>query len=196
MDKKVTVSLFYGGGLPQGSIGEGDSSCPFQGDPLDDILASMAAEVKDRGYSEEEVKERIKRGPRQARIVITKDTITLDGYSLGRLNPSVRAFYILVCSHPEGLEVGEFHDKYLDEYQDIFYELERVRGEKEGKGMTFELDKRAPRYRDDIRKAIEKIELDHPELDLSSCKIYGKTKWRIGTKKVSIRMGTNSLKEL
>ena len=188
------TSIFYGGGPVKDESDKKPGSAPLCGDPLDDILASMTAEAKDRGYSEDEVKERINRGPRQAEIVITRESITLDGHPLEKLNPSVRAFYILVCSHPEGLEVRNFHDKYLDEYQDIFYNLKRVREQK--KEMSFELDIRAPRYRDDIRKAIEKIERDHPGIDLSSCKIYGKTKWRIRTMKVLILLGTNSLTEL
>ena len=166
---------------------------------MDDGIARFKAEMEDQGYSFKEVQERINKEPHNAIIVITKEAITLDGYPLEKLTPAIRAFYILICNHPEGLEVGKFHDKYLDEYKDIYWELNRKRKAKEKHGVSFELDKRASHYKDSIKKAIEKIEQDHLGIDLSSCKIYGEKKWRIQTKLVLVDpdlMGMNPYKEL
>ena len=196
MSKKGVISPFYGGGL---SLGQTETGCPLQGDPIDDLIARTKAEMEDQGYSFKEVQERINKEPYNARIVITKDAITLDGFPLEKLTPSERAFYILVCSHPEGLEVGKFHDEHIDDYQDIFWKLNRKRKEKEKHGVSFELDRRASHYKDSIKKAIEKIEQEHPGVNLSSCKIYGEKKWRIQTKLVWVNldlMGKNPYKEL
>lgn len=191
MSKEVKISPFYGGGFIQGKSQKNSPTAPLQGDPIDDMIARTKAEWKEKGVSEEELRKRWNEEPFAARVVITKNSITLEGHKMDeKLNPSVRAFYILICRHPEGITKGHFHDDYLDEYQDIFYALERKHEEKEEK-MTFELDKRAPRYRDDIRKAIEEIE-KQTGLNLSSCKIYGKLKWKITTKYIDDCLGNDS----
>lgn len=168
------------------------SECPFQGDPLDDFISRGLADMAELGYSSDEIKERINKEPYNPRIVISVDEIILDGHPLEGLNPSVRAFYILVCNHPEGLLVGQFHDEYLDEYKDIFQMLKRKRVMKKHNDMSFELDKRAKRYRDDIKKSIEKIEREFPGLNLSRCKIYGTERWIVQTRDIHNLMGINS----
>lgn len=192
MDKDVKVSIFFGGGVLQGLSPSNVSGCPLQGDPLDDIIARTNAEAEDKGYSAHELKERINAETYNAKIEITKDSITLDGYPLENLNPSVIAFYILVCNHSEGLVVGKFNDKYLDEYKRIYGEVKRKRKEKEDKGITFDLDNRSKRYRDDLNKAIKQIEQNHPGLNLSRCKIFGTERWKIQTSEVFNLMGINS----
>lgn len=187
------VSMFYGGGYyddegqPSAATKPAEDNfskegwCPLCGDPLDHILADCEMKAEEKGYSWEEMIQRLQDRKPAPSVILNDDAILIEGHPLEGLNPSVRAFYILVCRHPEGISVGKenLHERYLDEYKGIYYGLNRKRKPKSDKGITFELDRRAWRYRDDINKAIKKLE-ERTGLDLSRCCIYGDSNcWRV-----------------
>ncbi len=197
MDGKKRISIFYGGGSPKDdSNQEGTNSCPFQGDPLSATLASFKAHWEDLGGNIDDLGERIRDLTTiRNRILLKDEGITINGkYPLKDLKPSETAFYALVATHKEGLEVGRFHELYLDDYQDLFYSLKRKRKVKNKHGITFELDRRAQSYKTAINSIIEAIE-DRYGVQLPDCYIAGKTRWRLGAEVTNL-MGTNSLKEL
>ena len=196
--KKSTI-LFRGESAPKES-GKKLESLPLCGDPLDDLRNQLIAKANELGFSNEEINRRLKEEPHLAEVILSESDITVDGYKLKRLNPSIRAFYILVARHPEGIEKEvdpqgrlneSFQHKYIKEYKDIFNKLERTRKEKEGsKGRSFDLDSRFPRYRNDVNKAITAIEEAHKKLNLSSCKIVGTKCWKITAKVIDLTLIT------
>lgn len=197
MDSKKQISLFYGGGSPkEDTVQERANSCPLQGDPLSAAFASFTASWEDLGGNLDDLRERIKDSKNNKnRILLRDEGITINGkYPLKDLKPSETAFYALVATHKEGLEVGRFHELYLDDYQDLFYSLKRKRKVKNKHGITFELDRRAQSYKTAINSIIEAIE-DRYGVQLPDCYIAGKTRWRLGAEVTNL-MGTNSLKEL
>jgi hypothetical protein len=156
---------------------------------LDDLRAQLVAKAEEAGYSKEEIKRRLGKEPYLAEVVLTGSDITVDGYKLERLNPSVRAFYILVARHPEGIEKkedprlkGSFQERYEEEYKAIFNSLASIRK----KRATISLDARFQRYRDDVNKAIKAVEEAHGNLDLSSCKVVGTKCWKISARVVDM----------
>ena len=176
------TSIFYGGGPAREESGVKTGSAPLCGDPLDDLRAQLMAKAEEAGFSKEEISQRLKEEPHVAEVVLSESGIKVGGHELERLNPSVRAFYILVARHPEGIVKeedpesilkGSFQGRYLAEYEDILSKLKRIRKEKEFNGISFDLDARFPRYRDDVNKAIKTVEEAHEGLNLSSCKVVG-----------------------
>ena len=191
MGKKATVSLFHGGGPAKDESGKKPGQAPLCGDPLDDLRAQLVAKAEEAGYSKEEIKRRLGKEPYLAEVVLTGSDITVDGYKLERLNSSVRAFYILVARHPEGIEKkedprgllkGSFQERYEEEYKAIFNSLTSIRK----KRATISLDARFQRYRDDVNKAIKSVEEAHGNLDLSSCKVVGTQCWKISARVVDL----------
>lgn len=189
----MKTSIFFGGGLPvDDKSGKDSNGMPLQGDPNHDALVRHRMEVKNMHLSEEELKKYYEEADRKACVRITKDGVTLDGHVL-ELKPSRLAFYILVATHPEGIEKGKIYENYLDDYQDIYYVLPRKRKERKGKLISFKLDKEASKYVDEINDAIEQIEKETGAI-LATCKIWTDP-MMIGAS-VENFMGTNSLKEL
>ena len=177
------TSIFYGGGIPVGrNTCKESTEAPSQGDPLDDMIAEYRAKAQDMGYSTEEIAARERQHVTPSIVYISNGSITLDGHKL-ELIPSVKAFYILIANHPEGVFRKDLSKSdYLYEYRDYYISLDRTRALKsQNDTMSFELEKEASKYRTTINKAIERIEAAHGGINLSSCKIYG-TKWRITAK--------------
>ena len=187
------TSIFYGGGIPVGrNTCKESTGAPLQGDPRHDLIARHRAEEEDLRLSEEERAKVIEEVDRKAYVRITESEVTLDGQVL-KLKPSRLAFYILVATHPEGISKGQIHERYLDDYQDIFYVIDRKRAERKGKLMSFELDKEASKYVAEINNGIKQIE-EETGLVLASCKIMGDP-MRIYARVANL-MGMHSLKEL
>lgn len=187
------TSIFYGGGITvNGKTSKASTGAPLQGDPRHDLLARHRIEEEDLGITGDTHEEVLKEADRKAYVRITRDKITLDGHEL-KLKPSWKAFYILVANHPEGIKQGQIRELYLDDYQDIYYEIERERAEKKGKPMKFELDIESSRYVSEINNRIKQIE-EKTGLVLVSCKIMGDP-MRIYAR-VDNLMGMYSLKEL
>ena len=190
-----SISMFYGGGAPEkGMSFSGEGNCPLCGDPLDHLIMDLQVRASEQGYSREEIVKRINASGPMPRIVLSADEIRIEGHLLEGLKPSLRAFYILFCNHPEGLEVGKdrLHENCLDEYQDIYYKLARNREAKSSNGITFELDKRAHHYRNSIKDAIQRLE-DRTGLDLSKCCIHGRRRWLIPAAGTSVIWGSSPL---
>ena len=189
------ISIFYGGGtLEKEKIFSGEGSCPLCGDPLDHLIAEFQARASEQGYSSEEIVKRLNTSNPMPRIELSTQEIRIEGHLLEKLKPSIRAFYILLCIHPEGIEVGKdsLHENYLDEYQDIYYAMARSRKIKSSNGISFELDEMAQRYRTCIKEAIERLEED-TGLDLSKCCICGRRRWFIPAAGASIIRDSNTL---
>lgn len=185
------TSLFYGGGPAKDESGRKPASAPLSGDPFDHLRAQFIAKAEEAGYSKEEINRRLVEEPHLAEVVLTTCDIIVGGYNLEHLNPSVRAFYILVARHPEGLEKKEdpkgllkdsFQERYIEEYKEIFNRITSIRK----KRATFDLDARFLRYRDDVNKAIKAVEDAHKPLDLSSCMVVGTKCWKINAKVVDL----------
>lgn len=189
------TSIFYGGGPVKDESDKKPGSAPLCGDPAGDLIVRMYAEASEEGIPKEMIDQRIKDGLHIANIVLSESDITVDGYKLEHLNPSVRAFYILVARHPEGIKRKvspdpkkdkDSFDCYLGEYKEIFSKLLRTRKEKESKGISYDIDARFPHYRDAVNKAITAIEDAHKPLDLSSCKVPPTKCWKISANVVDL----------
>lgn len=200
------LSIFYGGGIVPGSKEkpeEKTSSTPLNGGPLHDKIAQLYAAASEEGFSKEEIKKRLHEDPEVAEVTLTDSDISINGISLGRLNQSVRAFYILVARHPEGIEkekdpnglVKDSFGKYLDEYMSIQDEMIGIRGKKVLDKSEFNIDSRFPHYRNQVNNAITKVEEENGGLNLSSCKVYGTQCWKI-TAKVIDRVVLHTVSEL
>lgn len=186
------VSVFYGGEMPSKAGPETKTtSAPLGGDPMDDKIAQLCAALSEEGYSKREIQKRLKEDPEVAEVTLTDSDIIINGIPLnGRLIPSVRAFYILVARHPEGIEKekdpeGVLKDsfcKYLDEYKSIHDELKGIRKKKVLDKSRFNIDSRFPRYRDIVNDAITEVEEENGGLNLSSCKVVGTRCLRITAK--------------
>lgn len=188
------VSMFYGGGYyddeeqtsattkPAEDNFSKEGWCPLCGDPLGDRIAEARILAAEDGYSAEEFGEKVQRGAEVHLICFNKKEIRIDGNVLEGLTPSLRAFYILLLRHPEGLTPNRL-EEYDDEYRGIYLSLEgkrKQRKDRYGKPLepSFQLDRRAFRYRDDIHKALDNLE-KRTGMDLSGYKIFGKGRWRI-----------------
>lgn len=189
------TSIFYGDGPAREESGVKTGSAPLCGDPLDDLRAQLMAKAEEAGFSKEEISQRLKEEPHVAEVVLSESSIKVGGHELEHLNPSVRAFYILVARHPEGIVKeedpesilkGSFRDRYLAEYKDILSKLERSRKAKKSNGIKFDLDSRFPHYRNDVNNAITAIEKANGDLDLSSCKVFGEKCLKITAKVVDL----------
>lgn len=178
------LSVLYGGGFAPDAKGEPKiktSSAPLNGDPLDDIIARLYAEGTEKGYSKEEITMRLHKVPEVAEVTLIDSDIIINGIALSHLKPSVRAFYILVARHPEGIEKEKYPGgllkdgfrKYLDEYESILNELKGACEKSVFDKSKFNIDSRFPHYRDKVNKTIKEVEDNNGGLNLSSCKVVG-----------------------
>ena len=169
-------SIFYGGAWPSGASkgsSNGDKSVPFSGDPLDDTIASALIRAEQLGYSEEEFNQRLE-NYKDVKIVVDGTRIMLGQYELEDLDPSCKAFYILMVRHPEGLRLKDLQSDYLEEYLSIKEAVRRKRAKsKKQQHASVDLAEQGPKYRIKINDAITKLEEENGEVDLSSCKIEG-----------------------
>jgi len=199
------VSVFYGGGVPSKAGRETNTaSAPLAGGPLDDKIAQLYAAASEDGFSNEEIQKRLKADPEIAEVTLTDSDLIINGIPLnGRLIPSVRAFYILVARHPEGIEkesdpkelVKDSFCKYLDEYKNIHDELTGIRKKKVLDMSRFNIDSRFPRYRDIVNDTITEVEEENGGLNLSSCKVVGTRRLSISAKVID-RVGLHTVPEL
>lgn len=168
-------SIFYGGAWPSGASkgsSNGDKSVPFSGDPLDDTIASALIRAEQLGYSEEEFNQRLE-NYKDVKIVVDGTRIMLGQYELEDLDPSCKAFYILMVRHPEGLRLKDLQSDYLEEYLSIKETVRRKRAKSKKQHASVDLAEQGPKYRIKINDAITKLEEENGEVDLSSCKIEG-----------------------
>ena len=176
MTETCKQSIFYGGAWPSGGsaiTSKGKKSVPFSGDPLDDLIASVQIGAELEGYSEEEIKQRLENNS-NVEITVIGTEIMLGRYALEDLDPSCKAFYILLVHHPAGLRLKDLQSDYLEEYLSIKETVQRKRAKsKRQQDVSVDLAKQGPKYRSKINQAITKIEEENGGVNLSSCKIFG-----------------------